>query len=150
MGWLLLCNTGSLRKHKPFVPCSVSLSNNYVIVKAFSKNITGSTNLAFSKKVNLQVPVRFSFQGLPLFLGKEKSVKCTYFGKGSCSIYPPLIFTTQRLIISPQHIKLCISLFSQSLWTFGITWCHERSSINSESYLRSWSIKTLILSSLRR
>ena len=47
--------------------CFVSLSNNYVIVKAFSKNISGSTNLAYSKKVNLQVPVRFSFLGLPLF-----------------------------------------------------------------------------------
>ena len=50
--------------------CFVLLSNNYVIVKAFSGNILGSTNLAYSKKVNLQVPIRLSFLGLPWFLGK--------------------------------------------------------------------------------
>ena len=110
MGWLLLCNTGFQRKYKPFVPCSLLLSNNYVIVKAFSRNITGSTNLVFSKKVNLQLPVGLSIQGLPLFLGKEKLVYCTYFAKGCCFIDPPLIFATQSLIISPQHIKLCVCL----------------------------------------
>ena len=26
MGWLLHCDTGSLREHKPFVTCSISLS----------------------------------------------------------------------------------------------------------------------------
>ena len=44
------CNTGSLRKHKPSVPCFLLLSNNYVIKKACSRNITGSTNLAYSEK----------------------------------------------------------------------------------------------------
>ena len=95
---MLHFNTGSLRKHKPSVPSSVSPSYNYMTVKAFSRNITGSTNLALSKKVNLQVPVRLSFQGLPLFFGKEKSAKCTYIATGRCFIYPPLIFSTQRLI----------------------------------------------------
>ena len=38
MGWLLQCNTGFLIKHEPYVPCSVLLSNNYVIVKACSRN----------------------------------------------------------------------------------------------------------------
>ena len=71
MGWLLPCNTSSLRKHKPFVPYPVSLSNNDVIAKAFSRNITGSSNLAYSKKVNPQVPVWLSFQELTLFLGKK-------------------------------------------------------------------------------
>ena len=36
---LLQCETGSLRKYKSSVPCFVSLSNNYVIVKACSRNI---------------------------------------------------------------------------------------------------------------
>ena len=77
-------------------------------------------NLLYSEKVNLQLPARVSFQGLPLLLGKEKSAKCTYFVTGHCFIHLPLIFSTQRLIISPQHIKLC-------LWTLCITWCYERS-----------------------
>ena len=98
MTWLLHCDTDSLRKHKPSVPCSVPLSNNYVIVKAFGRNITDSTNLTFSKKINQQVPLRLSFQGLPLFFGKEKSAKCTYIATGRCFIHSPLIFSSQRLI----------------------------------------------------
>ena len=115
MSWLLNCNTGSLRKHKPSVPCSVLISNNYVIVKTCSRNITGSTDLAYSEKVNLQVSVQLSFQSLPSFLVKEKSATCTYFATRRYFIHPPLIFATQSLIISLQHIKLCISLLSQSL-----------------------------------
>ena len=98
MVWLLHCDTDSLRKHKPSVPCSVSLSNNYVIVKAFSRNITDSTNLAFRKKVNQQVPVRLSFQDLPLYFGKEKSAKCTYIVTRRCFIHSPLTFSTPSLI----------------------------------------------------
>ena len=33
----------------------------------------GSTDLAYSKNVNLKVSVRLSFQGFPLFLHTEKS-----------------------------------------------------------------------------
>ena len=112
MRWLLHCDTDSLRKHKPSVPCSVSLSNNYVIIKAFSRNITDSNNLAFSKKVIQQVPVRLSFKGLPLIFGKEKSAKYTYIATGRCFINFPLIFSTQSL--SVKHIKLCICLLSQT------------------------------------
>ena len=114
-GCFLQCSTGSLRKHKSCVLCSILLSNNYVIVKFCSRNIKGSTNLAYSENVNLQVPVRLSFQCPPSFLGKEKSAKSTYFAKGPCFIHPPLIFATQILIKSLQHIKLCISLLNQSL-----------------------------------
>ena len=128
-GWFLHCNTGSLKKHKPSVPCSVLLSNNYMIVKACTRNIKGSTNLAYSENVNLEVPARLPFQSFPSYLGKEKFTKCIYFATGRCFIHPPLIFTTQSLIISLQHIKLRISLLSQSLWTL----C-KRSSVNSESY----------------
>ena len=112
MGWLLHSNTGSLRKYKPPVLFSVSLLNNYVIVKAFSKNISSSTTLTYCQKVNLQVPVRLSFQGLPSLLGKRKSAKSTYFATGHCFIHPPLIFATQSLIISLQHIKL-VSYFAE-------------------------------------
>ena len=73
MGWLIYNNTSSLGKYKPYVPCSVSLSNNDVIVKPCSRGITDSTNLAYSEKVNLQVPVRLSFQGLLSFIGEQKS-----------------------------------------------------------------------------
>ena len=76
----------------------------------------GSTDLAYSEKVNLKVPVRLSFQGLPSFLDTEKSGKCSYFVTGCCFIHLPLIFATESLIIALQHIiKLCVSLLSQSL-----------------------------------
>ena len=113
--WDVYCNTGSLRKYKPSVPCSISLSNTYVTVQACSRNITRSTNLAHREKVNLQVLIRLSFQGHSLFLGKEKSAKCTYIGSGCYFIHLPLIFVIQRLIISLKHIKLYSSLLSQSL-----------------------------------
>ena len=114
-GLFLHCNTGSLRKHNPSVPCSVLLSNNYVIIKPCSRNIKGSTDLAYSENLNLEFPVRLNFQRLPSFLGKEKSTKCTYFAIGRCFIHPPLIFATQSVIISLQHITLCISCLNQSL-----------------------------------
>ena len=34
-------------------------------------------------KTNLEVPIRFSFKGLPSFLDKEKSTKCSCFSTGS-------------------------------------------------------------------
>ena len=102
----------------------------------------GSTNLAYSEKVNLQVSVELSFQGLPSFLGKEKLAKWTYFAKRHF-VHPSLIFATQSLVISLQHIKLSISLFSQSVSTLVITYCHERSSINSESYFAEVVSKNL-------
>ena len=144
MGSLLHCNTGSLRRHMPSVACCVLLWNNYVIVKACSRNITGSTNLAYSEKVNLQVHVRLSFQSLLLFFGKEKSTKCTYFPTEHSCINLPLIFVTQSLVISLKHIKLCISLLSQSLCVnTHITYWHERSSVNSESYFMEMVNKIL-------
>ena len=119
MGWLFHCNTGSLRMHKPSIPCSVLLENNYVIVKACSRNITGSTNLTNSEKVNLHVPVRLSFQSF-FIPCQKKSTKCTYFATGRCFIHPSLIFATQNIIKSLHHIKFCISLLRQSLWTLFI------------------------------
>ena len=85
-----------LEEAKSSVPCSVLLSNNYVIVKAYDRNITSSTNLAYSKKVNLQVPASLSFQGLPLFLGKEKSSKCTHFAAGRCFVLSILLLLLLR------------------------------------------------------
>ena len=53
------------------------------------------------------------------------------------------LFATWNLIISLQHIKLCISLHSQSLWTLCIKKCHEKSSINGESYFAELVNKNL-------
>ena len=150
MGWLLHCNTGSLRKHKPSVPSSVLLPNNYVIVKTCSRNITDSTNLAYSKKSTYKSPPRLSCQGLPSFLGKEKSAKCTYFATGRCFIHPALIFAPQSLITSLQHIKLCISLLSHSRAHSALTNVVKDPLLIVRVILLMWSIKTLILSSLRR
>ena len=74
----------------------------------------GSTNLAWGKKVNLQVLVRLSFQVLSSFFGKVAKMHILL------SILYILIFAPQSLIASLQHIKLCISLLSQSLLTLGI------------------------------
>ena len=116
MRCLLHCITGCLREHKPSAPCFVLLSNNFVIIKTCNKNIMGSTDLAYSKNVNLKVSVRLSFQGFPLFLHTEKLANCSYFVTGCCLIHPPLIFATESLTIPLQYIiKLCISLISQSL-----------------------------------
>ena len=108
MGWLLRFNTCSLRKRKPSVPCSILLSNNYVIVKACSKYITGSTDLAHSEKVNLQVLARLSSQRLPSLTKKSWQNVC-------CFIHLPLIFATQSLVISLQRNEFCISLLSQKV-----------------------------------
>ena len=109
-GWFLHYNTGYLRKHKPSVPCSVLLSNYYMIIKPCSRNIKDSTNLAYSRNMNIEVPVRLSFQSLPLLFGKKKSTKYPYFETRHCFIHPPLIFATQSLIISLDHITLWFSL----------------------------------------
>ena len=151
MWWLLHCNTGCLKEHKPSVPCFVLLSKNFVIIKACSKNIMGSTDLVYTKKVRLKVPVRLSFQGLPSFLDTEKSAKCSYFATACCFIHPPLIFATESLIISLQHIiTLCISLLSQSLWIVVLSNVMKDLLLIVGVILHRWSIKTLILSSLRR
>ena len=63
MGWLLDCNTGSLRKHKTSVPVPYCFQTIMSLQKG--------TFLGTAKN-NLQVPVRLSFQGLPLFLGKKR------------------------------------------------------------------------------
>ena len=79
----------------------------------------GGTNLVYSEKVNL-LPIKLSFQDLPSFLGREKSAKCTYFATKRF-VHSSLIFASQSLVISLQHIKICISLLSQSLSTLSIT-----------------------------
>ena len=83
--WLeqLQWNTGSLSISHLY---SVLLSDNYGIVKAFSRNL-GSTNLAYSEKVNLQFLSGFPFKAFFLFLGKEKLTEFTYFTIGHC-FYP--------------------------------------------------------------
>ena len=94
---MLHCNNVSLRKHKPFVPCSILLSNNYVIIKACSSIIVGSTNLAYSKKVNLQVRVKLSLEGLPLLLWQRKVSKIYLLCDRTLFYSSSLNFATQSL-----------------------------------------------------
>ena len=144
MVWLLYWNLGSLRKHKPSVLCSVSLSNYYVIVKAFSRNISGSTNLAYSKK-SQPASSCHSFLSRPSFVPWQRKVGKNHLLCDRTLFYPSsLIFATQSLILSLQHFKLCISLLSQNPWTL----C-KKTLLIVKVILRRWSEKTLILSSLR-
>ena len=110
----LLTWDGSLRKHKPSVPNSISQSNNCVTIKTSSKNTNGQHQSSIQQKSH-PASFRQAFLPTPSFLGKEKSVKCTYLVTGRCFIHPLLIFATQSLVISLQHVKLCISLLSKSL-----------------------------------
>ena len=145
-GWFLYCNTGSLKTHKPSLPCSVLLSNNYVIVKACSRNIKGSINLAYSKNVNLEVSVRLSVRSLLSFLGKEKSTKCIYFATGRGFIHPPFIFATQSLIILSFALVFIAKVCEHS----ALTNVMKNPLLIVRVIFRSWSTKILILSSLRR
>ena len=86
--WDVHRSTGSLKKHKPSLPCYIPLSSIYMTIKTCNRNITSSANLAYREKVNIQVSVRLSFQGLSSFLDNEKSTKCTYFVSGRCFIHP--------------------------------------------------------------
>ena len=149
MGWLLHCDTDSLRMHKPCVPCSLSLSNNYVIIKSFSRNITDSTNLAFSKKFNQQVPVRLSFQGLPLFFGEQKLAKCIYVATRYCFIHSAKIFSTLSLIYQYNILSFVFVCLAKVCKHSVITNVMKDSIFIVRVILRTWSVKILILSSLR-
>ena len=120
MRWLLHCNTGCLREHKPSVPCSVLLSNNIVIVKAYSKNIMGSTDLAYSKKVDLKVPVRLHFQGLPLFPYAEKSSECSYFASVDTALKLSVHKTFRR---RPGRFRNVLCTFNFRPASTGATGC---------------------------
>ena len=61
MGRLFHCNTGTLRKNKLPLACSVSASNNYVILKACNKNITSKTTPVYSEKIKVEVTVSLNF-----------------------------------------------------------------------------------------
>ena len=118
MGWLLYCNTNSLRKHSSSVPCSVLLSNNYVIIKASGRNIMASINLG--KRSVYNFPSDFSLKVFLCSLAKRSPQNASNLWQ-DVVIYHPKIFATQSLIILLQLTKLCISL---------LRW----SSINSENY----------------
>ena len=114
IGWLLHFNIGPLRRHEASVPCSIQLSHNYVIIKACSRHVIGSTNLAYTEK-------KSTYQFLSDFPFKAFFYSFFYyFPTGHCFIHPPLIFASQSLVISLQHIKLCISLLRQGQWTLCI------------------------------
>ena len=117
MGWLLHFNTGSLRKHEPSVPCSVSLPNNYVIVK---------------KESTYKFLLGFPFKVILCSLAKKSRQNAHFF------IHPPLIFATHSLKLvsaifffspndSPSKTEKCFlfhlksSLRSQDIQVFGIS-----------------------------
>ena len=75
MGWLLQCNIGSLRKHKPPVTCSISLSKNYVIVKPFSRNINRQRQSSVEKKCQSASPSQVFLSRPSLILWQRKVSK---------------------------------------------------------------------------
>ena len=53
--------TETLREKKLSLPCLVSVSNNYMIVKACDRNITGKATPKYSEIFNLEVIVGLNF-----------------------------------------------------------------------------------------
>ena len=138
MDWLVHCNTGSVRKYNLSVPCSVLLSNNRVAVKAC---ISLNLNL-------LAAPIQDTAKhqhssSCQAFLSRSSFVPWQRkVGKMHLlcnrTLFNPSSFNfcySESSVISPQVIKLCISLLSQSLRVLCNMQCHRRSSINSDSYL---------------
>ena len=97
MGWLLHCNTGSLRKHETSVPCYVLLSNNYVRVK---KNIVVHSEKSVYKF------------GVFLCSLAKMSAKCSDFATRCCYIHPPLIFATLSINLIKQKNLLLTQISS--------------------------------------
>ena len=128
MGWLFQCNTDTFRRNELHLPCSVS--ENYVILRACSWNITSKLTLVYNEKITLEVSHWLSFQGLTPFLSRGKLAKCTQFLTECCC---PLIFACQSLIISLERIRFCISLLDLSLQKL-IFLFHEKVSINNALY----------------
>ena len=148
MEWMVpFSKVGSMRKHKPSVPCSVLLSDNYVIVRAHSRNIEGSTNQHTAKKSAFKFLSGFPFKAFLCSLVK-KSLQNAPTLRRNFFIHPPLIFATQ-------------SLYHYSILSFAVvclTKVCEHSLLPNvmkdplvigRVFLRSWSVKTLILSSLK-
>ena len=59
--WLFFCNTSTLRKYKPPIPCSVLPSDNYLTIKACSRNITGEAIPVYSGKITKKFLVLFDW-----------------------------------------------------------------------------------------
>ena len=59
--WLLFhCNTDTPKKNELHLPYSVTVWDNYVILKAWNWNISKAT-LVYSKKINLEITLGLSF-----------------------------------------------------------------------------------------
>ena len=75
MEQLLHCNTDTVRRNELYLPYSVPVWDIYVILKASNWNITSKSTPVYSEKINLEVTLSLSFQGLTLFLGRDKLAK---------------------------------------------------------------------------
>ena len=113
-GWLLHYNTDYLRKHTPSVPCSVLLSNNYVIIKPCRRNIKDSTNLAYSENVNIEVPVRLSFPK-PFLAPWQKKVHKIYLLCNGTLLYPSSLNFCYSEFNYVTRAHYAFSLLNQSL-----------------------------------
>ena len=111
--------------------------------KSLLGNIKGSINLAYSENANLEVPIRLSFQGLLLFLGKEKSAKCTNFATGHCFFHPPLIYHYSKL----SFRLVCIAKVCEQSTLTNVM---KNPLLIVRVIFQCCSTKTLILSILRR
>ena len=60
----------------------------------------------YCEKINLEITIWLSFQGILPFLGRDRLVKCTQFSTEHYSTHLPLIFSVQSLIISLERINV--------------------------------------------
>ena len=84
---------GSLRKHKPSLPCSISLSNNCVTIKACCKNVNRQHQSSIQQKSN---PTIFhqAFLSRPSFVFWQRKV-----GK--------MHLLCNRVLFNPSILNFC-------------------------------------------
>ena len=140
MGWLLHCNTGSTGKHKPSVPCSILLSNNYVIVKGTlwaapiqgtAKNQSTSSNQAFLSRLS--------------FVPSERKVGKMHLLCDKMLLYPSSINFCYSEINDITAALVCLAKVSQHSTSPNVM---NKPVLIVRVILQRWSLKTLILSSL--
>ena len=102
-----------------------------MILKACNWNITSKTTPVYSEKINL--PSGFPFKGY-LRSSAETSWQDAHSFQQDLVLPILSLYLQLSSIISPEHIRFCISLLDRSLLKLSIFLFHEKLSINSELF----------------
>ena len=70
IGQLFHCDTDTLQKNELYLPSSVSIWDNYMILKACHSDTTSTTTTVYSEKMNVNVTLGFLFRTYLRFPGE--------------------------------------------------------------------------------